>query len=205
MKAHITNCYNAFLNTSTLLQSVWTSGFFWRRLLLGLLDKTQSAREKNERQMPGEKRGTTSATMETQRGAKAPLVSSLSQAFARSAPPSNLPCCFPWRWMGIRGSLWLSKKRHTNERAAQKSLFTLSVSQQITLASCLLKSSVVHHSAAQLSPPFLLQATYYPLYHDLTSTQTSRLSVWVKGERAHWQRLIIKEQVIHHILRMIMM
>lgn len=46
----------------------------------------QKKRGKNERRLSAEKGSPTAATMETRRGAKAPLVSLLSQAFARSHP-----------------------------------------------------------------------------------------------------------------------
>lgn len=90
--------------------------------MLGLLDKTQSESRKIERKMSDKclesKRGTTVATMETQRGAKAPLVSSLSQDSLPPPPPSKSPVLLP---TGQCGSPWLSKRhKHANESAAQK-------------------------------------------------------------------------------------
>lgn len=141
--------------------------------MLGLLDKTQSESRKIERKMSDKclesKRGTTAATMETQRGAKAPLVSSLSQD-SLSPPPPNLPCCFP-----RANVVHLGSPRDTNTQMKvqpRKSPFSLSVSQQITLDSRLLRSSVLHRSAQfsfscsgrLLSPP-----SRYHLHSDIQS------------------------------------
>lgn len=174
---------------SKQIQSPWTWGFFWGCLLLGLLDKTQSEREKNERQMPGEKGGTTSATMETQREAKAPLVSSLSQAFAHTPPSSNLPCCFPRRWTGIRGSPWLSK-RHTDKwkSSSEKPVFSLCLSADHF---GLLSPQILCRPS--LSSSFHFQAVYYSLHHDLTSTQTSSLSVRLERWECSLTKVILKK------------
>lgn len=167
--AHINNCSCTFPSTSTLLQSVWTSGFFLDRgLLLGLCwtkhsPRENKKREKNERRMPGEKGGTTAATMETQRGAKASFDSSLSQAFAQS-PAFKSPVPLPTA-LDVHTCITLAlKKTHTqtNERAAQKRLFSFSVSQQMILSPCPLKSSVVRHSAPPIIPSIM---TSPPLRH----------------------------------------
>lgn len=143
--------------------------------MLGLLDKTQSESRKIERKMSDKclesKRGTTSATMETQRGATAPLVSSMSQD--PLSPLQISRAASHGRWMGQCGSPWLSKRhKHTNERAAQKSPFSLSVPQQITLDSRLLRSSVLHRSAQfsfSFSDRLLSPTSRYHLHSDIQS------------------------------------
>lgn len=73
-----------------------------------LLDKTvreQKKREKNERQTSGEKGDTTAATMETQREAKAPLISSLSQSLCSFTPPLKSPGLLP---TALDGHTWIT-------------------------------------------------------------------------------------------------
>lgn len=197
--AHI-NYYCTFLSTHTLLQSVWAFGLFERDLLLGQLDKTQSESRKWERKMSDKclesEANTTAAAMETQRGAKAPLISSLSQAFAYS-PPLQISCAAShgvgWAHVDHRGS---PKDAHTNKRSSlEKPVF----SQHITLAPCLLKSSVALHSAAQLSSSFH-QGTYYSLHHDLTSAQTSSLCLSWKVKVFFHKGYSLEDQIIYCIL-----
>ncbi len=137
--------------------------------------------------MSGEKGATTAATMETQREAKAPRLPSepkplltLSRAASHGVG---------WAQVDHLGS---PKDTHKNERAAQRSLFSLSVSQQIALASCLLESSAVHHSAAQLSSSFYFQA---PVILSIMISAPLRHPVFLsvlKGEKTVWQRLFAK-------------
>lgn len=93
---HINNCYwPAF---SLKIRVCWWGG----GLLLGLLDKTQTRsrkvkRENSDKCVKG-KRGITEATMETLRGGKAPLISSLRQniclfSLPRFKSPVPLPKC----------------------------------------------------------------------------------------------------------------
>lgn len=148
--AHINNCYRLAVSRNISFVFYWGGGA--GGLLLGLLDKTQSESRKIERKMSDKclesKRGTTAATMETQRGAKAPLVSSLSQD---SLPPphSKSPVLLP-TGAGWANVVHLGSPRDTNTQMKEqprKSPFSLSVSQQITLDSRLLRSSVLHRSA----------------------------------------------------------
>lgn len=64
------------------------------------------------------------ATMETQRGAKAPLVSSLSP---------DLPLCFPRRWMGTRSSPWLFKTCTRIKASPEKPVWPLVSSNPLSL------------------------------------------------------------------------
>lgn len=82
---HVNNYWSA------VSQNVFWGGF--GNLLPCLLDKTvreQKKREKNARQSSGERGDTTAATMETQREAKAPLISSLSQNLCSFTPPLQI-------------------------------------------------------------------------------------------------------------------
>lgn len=120
---------------------------------------------RNELRMFAEKGSTTAATMETQRGAKAPLVSSLSQAADRSHPVREKPV-FPPR---------------------------LSADHFGPLSPQILSRPSLSSSA------FHLWDTYYSRHRDLTSTQTSSLSLCPRM----WLNTVTKpqEQMIHHILR----
>lgn len=123
--------------------------------------------------------------------------------------PSNLPCSFPRSWTGVRGSPWLSIKHtstHTNTQSEEwkssleKPVFSLSlslVSLQIALASCLLKSSVVHHSAAGLrallfifKPPVIPSIVISPPLRHPVSLSASRgeSTLWRGADPSHPRR-----------------
>ena len=91
-------------------------------------------------------------------------------------PSLNLPCCFPRRWMGIRGSPRLSK-RHKDKwkSSAEKPVFSLCLSADHF---GLLSPKILRRPS--LGSSFHFQAAYYSLHHDLTSTQTESLSVHVE-------------------------
>lgn len=69
--------------------------------------------------MSGDKASKTAATMETQRGAKAPLVSFLSQAFAHPrSHPLKSPVLLPTLLDGHTQITLALQKTKTNKRAA---------------------------------------------------------------------------------------
>lgn len=139
--------------------------------MLGLLDKTQSESRKIERKMSDKclesKRGTTAATMETQRGAKAPLVSSLSQDSLPPPPLQISRAASHGRWMGQCGSPWLSKRhKHANERAAQKKpIFPLRLSADhfgLSSPQILCPSSLGSVLLFMFRPPVITSLTISP-------------------------------------------
>lgn len=115
------------------------------------------------------KRGTTAATMETQRGAKAPLVSSLSQSLSSLAPLQIFRAAshgVAWANVVHLGS---PKDRNTQMKEQLKKTCFPSSSLSADRFG-LSKSSVF---ITRLSSPFHYQTAYYPLHRDITSTQTS--------------------------------
>lgn len=115
----------------------------------------------------GSNRGVMRASMETQSGAKAPLVSPLSQSLCLFSPPLLLPT-----ELDGPALFTFSKKKQTHKwkSRSQKGLFfpvCLSADRFGLLRSC--------RSSLGSALPFHFQAAYYPLYRDITSTQTSSL------------------------------
>lgn len=178
-------------STTTEVRSVRT--FFWGVWESVAMSAGQNSpraekeREKWATNVWWERRHNSSHHGDPERGQSSPHLVFEPKPLLVHPPPSNLPGCFPRRWMGIRGSPWLSP-RDTNKwkSGLGKSLFSLPVSRQITLASCLLKSSVVHHSAALLSSPFhfpsrlLFPPSWYHLHSDIQSLRVlkSESSLW---------------------------
>lgn len=100
-------------------------------------------------------------------GPKLPLSPLRAKAFAYSP----LPCWFPRSWMGQCCSPSPKKKQTDKWKScSQKGLFfpvRLSADHFGLLRLC--------RSSLGSALPFHFQAAYYPLYHDITSTQTSSL------------------------------
>lgn len=115
------------------------------------------------------KRSTTAATMETQRGAKAPLVSSLSQESPPPPPPTppNLPCCFPRADVVHLGS------KDTNRQ--MKELLRKACLPSASLSGSLCRPHILRRSSLGSALLLICQAAYYLLPPDITSSQTSRL------------------------------
>lgn len=122
--AHNNNCSCTFPSTSTLLQSVWTSGCFLDRgLLLGLCWTKHSPRaNKKERKMSDEclerKEAQQQPPWRPREGPKLPSTPLWAKPLLNLLP-SNLPCRFPQHWMCIRASPWLSK-RHTRKQMKEQ-------------------------------------------------------------------------------------
>lgn len=135
--------------------------------------REQKNREKNERQMSGEQeRHNSSHHGDPERGQSSPRI--LSEPRLTPPPHSKSPVLLP-TGAGWANVVHLGSPRDTNTQMKEqprKSPFSLSVSQQITLDSRLLRSSVLHRSAQfsfscsgrLLSPP-----SRYHLHSDIQS------------------------------------
>lgn len=158
--------------------------------MLGLLDKTESESQKIKREMSDKrlkrKRGTTAATMETQRGAKAPLVSSMSQSLSSLSPLFKSPVLLPTASDGPMRFTLAPEKTQT-QMSESSSLFSLLQSFSRSLWALQILGSALL---------LIIRTAYYPLHHDITSTQTSSRCLSWRSNRTLQKGYVMKEQMI---------